>query len=381
MVSFPRIRFIFYSVLAVSVLGCAKEVPPPQAAPPPTVQVITVQSEPVALTRELPGRTNPYLVAEVRPQVTGVIEERLFEEGGLVEQGEVLYQLDDAIYQADVTSARASVARAEAALKLAKLNADRTVGLFESNAVSQQERDDAVAQLHLAEADLEFSRANLASAEVLLGYSRIVSPINGRVGRSSVTKGALVTANQPTALVTVQQLDPIYVDVTQASRELLALRKALAAGDLEEAELPVTLLLEDGTVYEHTGTVAFSEVTVDPSTGSFVLRIVVENPDHLLLPGMYVRAIVGAGIQEEAILVPQKAVLRDASGNATVMLVRDNGTVEQRAVTVRRAVGNDWLVNAGLLNGDRVITVGLQHIQPEMQVQIAEKQTGSATNE
>lgn len=355
------------------VSGCREAAPPAGPAADPAVTVVTMEAEEVTLTRELPGRTTLYLVAEVRPQVTGIVQERLFTEGGVVEQGEPLYQLDDATYQADYNRASASQARAEATLELARLNAERTAGLLEANAVSRQERDTAEAALLEAEADLDVAKAAVASAEVLLGYSRITSPISGRIGRSSVTQGALVTANQVESLATVQQLDPIYVDVTQSSRELLQLRRDMAAGVLQPTdELPVTLLLEDGTPYDHPGKVAFSEVVVDPTTGSFSLRVVVPNPDHLLLPGMYVRSVIGHGIRENAILVPQQGIARGAAGEAWAMVVGEDGTVEQRPVRLNRTLRDKWLVDEGLSAGERVVVAGLQKIKPGGRVRITE---------
>ncbi len=332
-----------------------------------------MKAEPVALTRELPGRTSPFLVAEVRPQVSGIVEELLFTEGGMVEAGQPLYQLEDTTYLADVASAEASLARAEAALKLARLNADRSAELAKADAISRQENENAIAALHLAEADVGVARAEVENKGVYLGYSRIVSPISGYIGRSSITKGALVTANQSAPLATVQQLDPIYVDVTQSSRELLQLRRELAAGTLHRADgTPVTILLEDGAKYQHEGRVAFSEVTVDPTTGSFLLRVVVPNPDNLLLPGMYLRAIIGTGTRDKAILAPQAGVARGPSGGTSAFVVDENGVVEQRAVQVSRTVGNKWLVDGGLQPGDRVVIGGLQKIQPGMTVEAAE---------
>src|SRR5690625_2347327 len=261
-----RLRYILAFVLVGFLSACAREeAPPSEEAPPPTVSVATVQSEQVALTRRLPGRTRSFLVAEVRPQVSGVVQERLFTEGASVEKGDILYQLDDAIYEADVASARASAVRARATLQLAELNAERVLDLFEKNAVSQQERDNAVAEADQAEADLNLAEAKLRSAEVLLGYSSIKAPISGRIGRSAVTQGALVTQNQSEPLATVQQLDAIYVDVAHSAGEMLDLQKAIASGELEEADLHAKILLEDGSELEHKGKVAFSEVIVDPT--------------------------------------------------------------------------------------------------------------------
>lgn len=373
----PRMRHLtgFSSLVATAVLlaGCEKEAAELPAPPPPTVEVIEVRPEEATLTRELPGRTNPFVVAEVRPQVTGIVEERLFEEGSMVEAGDVLYRLDDATYRAEFNRAQAGLVAAQAALELARINAERTRGLLESNAISQQEYDNAMAALRQAEAEVGVAEAAAESARVLLGYTKIISPVSGRIGRSSVTRGALVTANQTQALATVQQLDPIYVDLTQSSREMLAFRRALAAGNISESEeLPVTIVLEDGSNYDHPGKVAFAESRVDPSTGSYLLRVVVPNPDQLLLPGMYVRGVVGIGVREKAILVPQQAIQRGPGGNSTVLLVRADNTVESRSVVVGQSIGNRSVIEQGLLPGDRVIVQGVQKVQPGVRVQVME---------
>jgi membrane fusion protein (multidrug efflux system) len=330
------------------------------------VTVVTLKPQPVTLTRELPGRSTAFLVAEVRPQVNGIIAKRLFTEGGLVKEGQPLYQLDDATYRADLNSAEANLARARATLGTAELNAKRSAQLVRIDAVSQQDDENAAAALRLAEADVKAAEAAVDRARVVLGYARITAPITGRTGKSMVTPGALVTANQEAALTTVQQLDPMYIDLTQSSAELLNLRKELARGALKVShDLPVTILLEDGTRYEHPGKLAFSDVTVDPTTGSFGLRIVVPNPDNLLLPGMYVRAVVGDGERQDALLVPQQGVTRDQKGHSV-------DTVEPRPVTVSRAIGDKWLVEEGLAAGDRVIVEGLQKIRPNAPVQPTE---------
>ena len=343
------------------------------AGPPPAeVGVVVLEAKPVTLTRELAGRTSPFLVAEVRPQVSGVVKERLFTEGGLVRAGQPLYQLDDGTYRADAASARAGVARAEAALTVARLKAERSGELLSIAAVSRQDHDNVLAALQQAEADVAAAKAVAQRAEVVLGYARISSPIAGRIGKSSVTPGALVTANQADSLATVQQLDPIYVDLTQSSSELLELRRQLAAGRLETAsDLPVEIVLEDGSRYEQVGKLAFSEVTVDPGTGSYTLRVVVPNPDHLLLPGTYVRAVVGTGMRANAILAPQRGVLRGAKGDTSAMVLGADGMVEARAVRVSQTVGDQWLVEEGLAAGDRVIVEGLQKIRPGMPARVA----------
>ena len=359
---------------AASVLAaCGGPAAPPQGMAAVPVTVVTLQSQSVTLTRELPGRVAPYLVAEVRPQVDGIVKQRLFTEGGTVKAGEPLYQLDDATYRANYASAEAARARAEATLNTARLNARRTADLVSINAVSKQDDENAVAALKQAEADLAAAEAARQSAAVVLGYARITAPIGGRIGKSSVTQGALVTANQAEPLATVQQLDPVYVDLTQSSAELLELRKALAAGKLEGArDLPVTILLEDGTRYEHDGNLEFSDVTVDPATGSFLLRVVAKNPDHVLLPGMYVRAIVGSGTRQDALLVPQQGVTRDPKGHTTALVVGKDETVEVRPVEVSRAIADKWLVEGGLAAGDRVIVEGVQKLRPGVTVQATE---------
>ena len=347
--------------------------PPGAGMPPAEVGVVTLKSQAVTLTRELPGRTTPFLVAEVRPQVTGIVKERLFTEGGLVRAGQPLYQIDDATYRADVASARAALARAEASRESSDLNARRSAELVKIEAVSRQDHENAMAAAKQAEADVALARAALQRAEINLGYAQIKSPISGRIGRSSVTAGALVTANQEGSLATVQQLDPVYVDVTQSSSELLELRKQVAAGRIKEArDIPVEIVLEDGTRHKQPGKLAFSEVTVDPTTGSYTLRVLVANPDTVLLPGIYVRAIIGSGVRQDAILVPQRGIARDPKGNTTAMLLNAEGNVEARPVKVSRTVGDQWLVEEGLAAGERVIVEGLQKLQPGKPAKVAQ---------
>ncbi|USD23539.1 efflux RND transporter periplasmic adaptor subunit [Microbulbifer variabilis] len=366
----------FISLLITSALLAAcdeRTAAPPM--PAPQVTVVTLESEPVTLTRELPGRTSPFKVAEVRPQVNGIIKQQLFREGGRVDANQPLYQLDDAIYQADVDSARAKLQGANAAMNIARLKAERTAGLVRSGAVSKQENDVAEADLQEARASVAAARAELHRAEIQLDYAQITSPITGRIGKSSVTQGALVAANQAATLATVQQLDPIYVDVTQSAAELVSLRRALQAGKLADAtNLPVKILLEDGSEFEHQGKLEFAEASVDPSTGSVLLRVVVPNPDNMLLPGMYVRAIVGSGVRENAILVPQQGIARDPKGNTSAMVVNEENIVAQRSVRVSRTVGNHWLVEEGLEPGDRVVVAGLQKIRPGAPVQPSERE-------
>ena len=351
------------------VAGCGKQNAAGAKAPmgPPEVGIVTIQPQRVALTTELAGRTSAHLVAEVRPQVSGIVKKRLFTEGSDVKAGDVLYQIDPASYQAAYNSAKAALARAEANLNPIRLKAGRYAELVKINAVSQQDYDDASASLKQAEADVAAAKAALETAGINLAYTKVTAPISGRIGRSSVTDGALVTANQPAALATIQDLNSIYVDVTQSSAELLKLRQSMASGLLKSsgaAQARVKLLLEDGSAYPLTGRLKFSEVTVDQSTGSITLRAIFPNPKHVLLPGMFVRAILEEGINEHAILVPQRGVTRNQAGNAVVMVVGGDEKVEPRIIKVARTVGDNWLVGEGLKAGDRVILEGLQRARP-----------------
>lgn len=375
----PSVRLaVVPLILSVALAACSGGGEPEQP-PPPEVSVVTLAPQTVTLTRELPGRTNASVVAEVRPQVNGIIKERLFTEGSVVKAGQPLYQIEDSTHRAAVSSARAQLARAETARTNARALEQRIGELSGTRYVSAQENENAIAAARQAEAEVSAARAALEAANVTLGYARLTSPIDGRIGKSTVTVGALVTANQPQALATVQQLDPIYVDLTQSSSELLQLRRELEAGTLENgSELPVTILLEDGRPFGQQGTLAFSEVSVDPATGSFGLRVVVDNPDHVLMPGMYVRAEIGSGVRQNAILAPQRGVARDPKGNTSVMVVNAEGLVENRPVTVSRTVGDQWLVEEGLAAGDRVIVEGLQKIQPGIPVQTVDFEGASA---
>src|SRR5512143_444772 len=336
---------LIMSSLAVYLIliGCGKQ-GAPVAGPntPPEVGVVVIQPERVALTTELAGRTSASLIAEVRPQVGGIIQKRLFTEGADVKAGEVLYQIDPAAYQAAYSSAKAALARAEANLIPARLKSERYKELVKINAVSQQDYDDATAALKQAEADVEAGKAALETARINLAYTRVTAPISGRIGRSTVTNGALVTASQPAALATIQQLSSIYVDVTQSSAELLKLKQNLASGLLKNsgpAQAKVRLLLEDGSAYPLPGILKFSEVTVDQSTGSVTLRAIFPNPRQTLLPGMFVRTIMEEGVSEHAILVPQRGVTRNPDGSAMVMLVGSEDKVEPRPIKVLRTVG------------------------------------------
>lgn len=359
--------FITGALIAIlSFTGCSKpkSAPPP---PPPEVGIIVVKQEKVSLTTELSGRTVPQLIAEVRPQVSGIIQKRLFTEGSEVRTGQVLYQIDPASYLAAFASAKAAEARAQANLFSVRLKAGRYQDLVKINAVSQQDNDDAQASLKQAEADVASTKATVETARINLAYTKVTAPISGRIGRSTVTDGALVTASQPAALATIQQLGSMYVDVTQSSADLLKLKQNLASGLMKKggaAQAQVKLFLEDGSAYPLPGILKFSEVTVDPSTGSITLRAIFPNPKQTLLPGMFVRTILEEGINENAILVSQRGVTRNPKGEAMVLVVGAEEKVEPRPIKVVRTVGDNWLVSEGLKAGDRVILEGLQKARP-----------------
>jgi len=361
-----------FLVVCLSASGCGKK--QATASPkggPPEVGVIVVKPQSVTLTTELPGRTSAHLVAEVRPQVGGIIQKRLFTEGSDVKAGQALYQIDPATYQASYASARAALAKAEANLIPARLKEQRFRELVKIKAVSQQDYDDAHASLKQAEAEVASSKAAVESARINLAYTRVTAPISGRIGRSSVTDGALVTASQANALATIQQLGSMYVDVTQSSAEMLTLKRHLAAGLMKSGaagQARVRLILEDGSTYPLPGTLKFSEVTVEQSTGSITLRAIFPNPRQALLPGMFVRAILEEGVNEQAILVPQRGVTRKPDGSAVTLLVGAEDKVEQRVIKVERTVGENWLVSDGLKPGDRVILEGIQKAKPGSQV-------------
>ncbi|MEH2919599.1 efflux RND transporter periplasmic adaptor subunit [Samsonia erythrinae] len=343
--------------LVLSLSGCDK--PQQPAAVVPEVGVVTLSATDVPLTTELPGRTAPFLVAEIRPQVGGILQKRLFEEGSMVNANQVLYQIDPAPYQAEL-------AKAEASLESARLLARRYEALVKTSAISQQDRDDARSSWLQAKASVDSARINL-------GYTKIIAPISGRIGRSSVTQGALMTANQSDALATIQQLDPIYVDIPQSSTSLLRLQDDLAAGRIkqnDEQQAEVRLVLDNGSEYPLPGRLKFSEVTVDEGTNAIIIRAVFPNPDNRLLPGMFVRAKLQEGIREHAILVPQRGITRDASGQATALVVNKDNKVELKNVVTERVVGNQWLVSDGLMPGDKVIVDGVQKAQPGNEVNV-----------
>jgi len=361
------------TVLAVSLAlsGCGDHGTQAPPAGPAVVGVLAVAPQRVALDTELSGRTSAFTVADVRPQVSGIILKRQFTEGSDVKAGQTLYQIDPATYKASVDSAAAALAKAEATLATDNLKSERYKQLIGINAVGQQDYDDVVATQKAAQADVASNRASLETARINLNYTRVLSPVSGRIGKSTVTPGALVTADQTTALATVQQLDPIYVDVTRSNGELLQLKHDLASGLIKSAgadQARVKLTLEDGSVYPLEGKLQFSDVTVDQSTGAITLRAIFPNPKHDLLPGMYVRARLVEGVNEKAILVPQDSVTHDSKGNAVAMVVGADGKVAARILKITHAIGNQWLVDAGLNPGDQLIVDGLQKIRPGMPV-------------
>jgi membrane fusion protein (multidrug efflux system) len=352
-----RERVWFAAAAAMLLAGCGHKDPQPPPAGPPRVTVVTVQAQAVPISTELPGRITAYRVADVRPQVSGIILRRMFLEGSEVKAGQQLYQIDPAPYKASYDSAIAAEASAKAL-------ADRYKPLVEANAVSRQDYDNAVASHLQAQAAVETARINLI-------YTRVLSPISGRIGRTFVTEGALVTANQATALATVQQLDPVYVDVTQPSTALLRLRREAAAGLLKQNEggkTQVRLRLEDGSDYAHAGTLEVAEVTVDVGTGSVTLRALMPNPERLLLPGMFVREQIQEGVRQGAVLVPQQGVSHDTKGDPTALVVGADNTVELRTLQTDRAAGDQWVVTSGLNAGDRVIVDGIQLARPGTKV-------------
>lgn len=355
--------------LALFFSACGVKPADPSLNAPASVGVLVLHSEPVNLTTELSGRTSASLISEVRPQVSGVIKARLFQEGANVRAGQPLYQIDPATYRASLDSANAALAQAQANAAAATLKARRYRELVAINAVSKQENDDAQAAAQAAVALVQAQRAAVQQARINLDYTQVRAPISGRTGRSSVTPGALVTANQAAALATVQNLDTIYVDVTQSAADMLRLRKAMSTGAMgAPASAQVRLILEDGSTYPIAGALAFSDVTVDQGTGSIGLRAIFPNPDGTLLPGLYVRARLEQGVATSAILVPQAAVSRDPKGDATAYVVDAGGKAQLRQISVSRTVGDRWLVTSGLKAGERVIVEGLQKVRPGVAV-------------
>jgi membrane fusion protein (multidrug efflux system) len=371
----PSLRSLSALPLAALLLATAacgkKEAAPAGPAGPVEVGVVTLSPTAVTLTRELPGRTSAFRVAEVRARVNGIVLKRSFVEGSEVKAGQVLFEIDPAQYQAALDSAKATLSRAEANVAAARLQAQRFTELVEANAVSKQEYDNAIAALKASEADVASGRAAVQTARINLGYTKVTSPVAGRIGRSAVTEGAYVQQAQATLLATVQQIDQLYVDLSQSSSEVMRLRRDLDAGKLQSAgagRAKVTLLFEDSTEYSQTGSLQFSDVTVDPTTGSITLRALFPNPERVLLPGMFVRARLQEGVNPQAILVPQQAVTRDQKGQAVALVVNGESKVERRQLVTDRSVGDAWLVSAGLAAGDRVIVEGVQKVRPGAEV-------------
>lgn len=377
----PLWRLLLLSALVLGLAACAKQDDPP-ASPHAEVGVVTLRSERLPVASELSGRTRAYLTADVRPRVGGILRKRLFTEGAVVHEGDVLYEIDPAPYQAAYDSARGTLAQAEAAVLSARPKAERYRRLAELDAVSQQDRDDALASLKQAQAAVVAAQAGLESARIDLEYTRVRAPISGRIGTSAYTPGALVTADQTDALATIHQLDPIYVDVTQSSVQLLNLRRRMREGALKSAGggVPVGLTLEDGSRYAHEGTLAVVASEVDEATGTVKLRAVVPNPDHELLPGMYVKASLSMAIDERAVLAPQQAVSRNGKGEATVLVVDDAGRVRSRVVQTGAAVGSRWVITAGAAAGERVVVQGAQKVRAGDAVRAVEIDPGLAAS-
>lgn len=338
------------------------------APPPPEVGVVEVKRQPVDLSTELAGRTVAYEVSEIRPQVTGIIQRRLFTEGSMVKAGDVLYEIDPQVYRVAVNQATANLTSARANLVAAKARADRYTSLVEIDAVSKQDEADAVAAAAQAEASVMQAEAALEAARINLGYSRVTAPIGGRIGRSLVTTGALVTAAQPQPLAVIQRIDPMYVDIPQSSAKILELRREMAQGGVKSVTAEVMLVLEDGQEYTRSGVLQASEASVDPATGAITLRAQFPNPNGVLLPGMYVKAHVVQGQASNAILAPQAGIMRNATGAATAYVVNAENKVEVRQLELDRAIGGNWLVVSGLEEGDRLIVEGTAKVRPGQEV-------------
>src|SRR5471032_2745643 len=366
----PAVTVLVTAVALASLLsGCSKKEEAAPAPPPPQVGVVTLQTQAYTLTSEVPGRTTAYRIAEVRPQVNGIILKRLFKEGGDVKAGQQLYQIDPSVYEATLKSA-------EANLQQTKSISDRYKQLVNEQAVSRQEYDTAVANRLQSEATLQ-------TAQINVRYTKVYAPLTGRIGRSNVTEGALVSNGQADAMAVIQQLDPIYVDVTQSSVELLELRRELESGRLQKAgenSAAVKLTMEDGSEYKQDGKLEFSEVSVDQTTGSVTLRAVFPNPDHTLLPGMFVHAKLQSGVNAAAILAPQQGVTRDLKGTPTALVVGPDNKVELRQLKASRTVGSQWLIEDGLKAGDRLITEGLQFVKPGIEVKPTDATNVAAKN-
>lgn len=354
---------ILFAALAVTVAGCSKDQAQGGQRPATEVGFITVQPQPLVLQSELAGRTTPFLVSDVRPQVSGIVKFRRFEEGSQVKAGQVLYEIDPAPYEAAAAEAKASLANAKAAVDSARLKDQRYSELLAIEGVSQQDADDAKMSHAQAVAQVAQMQATLSSAQINLDYTKVRAPISGRIGKSTVTPGALVTANQETSLATIRTLDPIYVDMTQSSAELLKLRRLIGESGMKSGRARVRLKLEDGSEYDQPGSMKFAEVAVDESTGSVTLRAEFPNPKGELLPGMYVRAMLDQAVSTTAILAPQQGITRDVKGNATALVLTAENKVEQRTLVAERAIGDRWLISNGLAEGDRLIVEGTSKVR------------------
>ena len=357
-------------------VGCSKDASKgSQGRPMPAVSTVTLTPHKVTLTTELSGRTSAFRVAEIRPRVSGLIERRLFTEGSTVAEGQLLYQIDPAPFQAELDNAQAALSEAKAKLPTTQLRADRYKSLVSNSALSQQDYDDAASNLNQLKANIISLEARVQTARINLGYTKVTAPISGRIGRSSVTDGAIVTAYQTTALATIQQLDPVYVDVPQSTAAMLRMKTRLKEGQLDTPQQDrdkVRLILEDGEDYPLNGTLQFSDVTVDPTTGSVILRLIFPNPKGEILPGMFVKAVITDGVNPKAILVPQQGVSRDTKGKPYALIVSKDNKVEQRMLTLDRAIGSEWLVTDGLAFGDKVIVAGAQMLRPGTAVKVTE---------
>lgn len=363
------------SVALVVLGGCVQAKPQPPLPPPPEVTVVTVHKEPVPVTTDLPGRTSAYLVAQVRARVDGIVQKREFKEGADVKAGQRLYQIDPAPYRAALDSALAALQKAQANLAAMNAQAERYKILVGGNGVSKQEYDNAIAAQGQAAADVASSKAAVQTARINLGYTDVVSPISGRIGPSQVTQGAYVQASAATPMATVQQIDPVYVDLNESSVEGLQLRRDVASGRLKlsGADQPkVTLILEDGTRYPESGILQFTDITVDAGTGSVTVRAIFPNPRQVLLPGMFVRARIDQGVDDTAMLVPQVGVTHSPQGQATVLVVGPDNKVASRIIQATRTLGDQWVVQGGLNEGERVIVAGVQKAQPGILVRAVE---------
>lgn len=367
----PVIGLLILFLAALFITGCSRDdsanATAPKSEGPPEVGITTLKPQRITFDTELPGRTVSPLIAEIRPQVNGIIQKQLFTEGSQVKAGQVLYQLDPAVYEAEYAVARATVRKAESILTNARTIAKRNRELVRIDAISAQINETSQAEAQQANADLAVAKAQEQRARINLDYTRIVSPIDGWIELSRVTPGALVTANQATALTTVQQLDPVYVHVSQSSAELLQLKEDVKAGRLQslsENDAVIRLRLENGRLYSHPGRLTFSGVTVDASTGSITLRAEVPNPERVLMPGMYVRAVLENNTSDQSVVVPQQAVTRRPDASTVALVVGTDNKVQERAVVVGRAIGSNWQVLDGLAAGDRVVVAGAQHVRP-----------------